>query len=134
MPTSVHDEAAMDKIDERYDISTQVLYAPLQTMDVTGLAAAQTPWWNRTLGEVNDAVVRLAVMEGDFHWHQHDEEDEFFYVLEGALTIEVEGCAPFELKPGQGVTVPKATRHCPHAHGRTVVLMVEKGTVVPTGD
>ena len=79
-------------------------------------------------------MVRLAVMEGDFHWHQHDEEDEFFYVLEGALTIEVEGCAPFELGPGQGVTVPKATQHCPHAHGRTVVLMVEKASVVPTGD
>jgi mannose-6-phosphate isomerase-like protein (cupin superfamily) len=111
-----------------------VLFAPLEKMDVGAVAAAQTPWWNRTLGEVNEAVVRLGVMEGDFHWHQHDEEDEFFFVLEGALTIEVQGRAPFELKPGQGVTIPRATPHCPHAHGRTVVLMVEKASVVPTGD
>ena len=124
----------MDKIEDRYNISKDVLFAPLQTMDVGAVAAAQEPWWNRTLSEVNDAVVRLAVMEGDFHWHQHDEEDEFFYVLEGALTIEVAGRAPFELAPGQGVTIPRATQHCPHAHGRTVVLMVEKATVVPTGD
>ena len=124
----------MDKIDDRYDISKDVLYAPLERMDVKRVADAQVPWWNRTLGEVNEAVVRLAVMEGDFHWHQHDEEDEFFFVMEGALTIEVEGRAAFELAPGQGVTVPQATQHCPHAHGRTVVLMVEKGTVVPTGD
>ena len=124
----------MTQVDDRYDIAKDVLFAPLQKMDVKAVADAQVPWWNRTLGEVNDAVVRLAVMEGDFHWHQHDEEDEFFYVLEGALTIEVAGREPFELKPGQGVTVPRATQHCPHAHGRTVVLMVEKGTVVPTGD
>ena len=124
----------MDKVLDRYDISKDVLFAPQEKIDVTAVAAAQTPWWNRTLTEVNDAVVRLGVLEGDFHWHQHDEEDEFFLVLEGALTIEVEGHAPFELKPGQGVTVPRATQHCPHAHGRTVVLMVEKGSVVPTGD
>lgn len=124
----------MDKVSGRYDIAKDVLFGPQQTIDVTAVAAAQTPWWNRTLTEVNDAVVRLAVMEGDFHWHQHDEEDEFFYVVEGALTIEVAGSAPFALQPGQGVTIPRGVQHCPHAHGRTVVLMVEKATVVPTGD
>jgi mannose-6-phosphate isomerase-like protein (cupin superfamily) len=82
---------------------------------------------------VNDAVVRLAVMEGDFHWHKHDDEDEFFFVLEGALTIELED-GEIHLAPGQGVTVPRGKLHFPHAHGRTVVLMVEKATVVPTGD
>lgn len=123
----------MDKPTDRYDISKDVLFAPRETIDVAATAAAQTPWWNRTLTEVNDAVVRLAVMEGDFHWHQHDQEDEFFYVLEGALTIEVEGQAPVRLSPGQGVTIPRATQHFPRAHGRTVVLMVEKGTVIPTG-
>src|SRR5580704_3150099 len=124
----------MSESPDRYDISKDILFDTLQKMDLGAVARAQTPWWNRTLTEVNDAVVRLAVMEGDFHWHQHDEEDEFFYVVEGALTIEVEGRAPVELKPGQGVTIPRATQHCPHAHGRTVVLMVEKGSVVPTGD
>lgn len=123
----------MDKAQDRYDISKDVLFAAQEKIDVAAVAAAQTPWWNRTLSEVNDAVVRLAVMEGDFHWHQHDAEDEFFYVVEGALTIEVEGRPPVELAPGQGVTIPRGVQHFPRAHGRTVVLMVEKGTVVPTG-
>jgi mannose-6-phosphate isomerase-like protein (cupin superfamily) len=79
-------------------------------------------------------VVRLAVMEGDFHWHKHDAEDEFFYVVEGALVIEVENRSSVELRPGQGVTIPAGVMHFPRAQGRTVVLMVEKGTVTPTGD
>jgi mannose-6-phosphate isomerase-like protein (cupin superfamily) len=123
----------MDKADDRYDISKDVLFAQRERIDVTAVAAAQTPWWNRTLTEVNDSVVRLAVMEGDFHWHQHEAEDEFFYVVEGALTIELED-GKVELAPGQGVTIPRGKMHFPRAHGRTVVLMVEQGTVIPTGD
>jgi mannose-6-phosphate isomerase-like protein (cupin superfamily) len=118
---------------DRYDISKDVLFGALEHIDIAKVAAANQPWWNRTLSEVNDSIVRLAVMEGDFHWHKHDEEDEFFYVLEGALTIELEG-GNVHLDPGQGVTVPRGVMHFPHAHGRTVVLMVEKGTVTPTGD
>lgn len=119
---------------DRYDISKDVLFGRGERIDVNAVASAQTPWWNRTLSEVNDSVVRLAVMEGDFHWHKHEAEDEFFYVVEGALRIEVEGRAPVELRPGQGVTIPAGVMHFPRAQGRTVVLMVEKGTVIPTGD
>src|SRR5215472_13990880 len=89
--------------DDRYDISKDVLFGQGERIDLAAVAAAQTPWWNRTLTEVNDAVVRLAVMEGDFHWHKHDDEDEFFYVLDGALTIELED-GEVHLQPGQGVT------------------------------
>jgi len=124
----------MDKLADRYDISKDILFDPLQRMDVGEVAGAQTPWWNRTLTQVNDAVVRLAVMEGDFHWHQHEAEDEFFYVIEGELTIEVEGQAPVRLAPGQGVTIPMGKPHFPRAKGRTVVLMVEKSSVNPRGD
>jgi mannose-6-phosphate isomerase-like protein (cupin superfamily) len=123
----------MNKPDPRYDIETQVLYPGLTHMDVGALADAQTPWWNRTLSEVNDAVVRLAVMEGDFHWHKHDAEDEFFFVLDGQLDLELEDRI-VTLMPKQGFTVPRGVMHCPHARGRTVVLMVEKAGVVPTGD
>jgi mannose-6-phosphate isomerase-like protein (cupin superfamily) len=123
----------MDKVDDRYDISKEVLFAPQQKIDVTALAAAQTPWWNRTLTEVNDSVVRLGVLEGDFHWHQHEEEDEFFFVLEGVLVIETEQ-GSVRLEPGQGVTIPRGKMHFPKAQGRVVVLMVEKDSVVPTGD
>ena len=123
----------MDAAADRYDIETDILYPQATHIDVAGLAAAQTPWWNRTLSTVNDAVVRLAVMEGDFHWHKHDAEDEFFFVLEGLLDIELED-RMVRLEPMQGFTVPMGVMHLPHARGRTVVLMVEKGTVVPRGD
>jgi mannose-6-phosphate isomerase-like protein (cupin superfamily) len=124
----------MSESAERYDISKEILFGALERMDVGAVANAQTPWWNRTLTQVNDSVVRLAVMEGDFHWHKHDDEDEFFYVLEGALTIDVEGAHSVRLEPGQGVTVPRGRMHFPHAHGRTVVVMVEQASVTPTGD
>ena len=123
----------MDKIEDRYDIETDVLFAQGQHMDVAALAAGIQPWANRTLTQVNDAVVRLGVLEGDFHWHKHDEEDEFFYVVEGRLDIELED-RTVSLAPGQGVTVPKGVMHFPHARGRTVVLMVEKGSVDARGD
>ena len=127
------DKIEEDKIEGRYDIETDVLFAQGQPMDVAALAAATQPWSNRTLTAVNDAVVRLGVLEGDFHWHKHDEEDEFFYVVEGRLDIELED-RTVSLAPGQGVTVPKGVMHFPHARGRVVVLMVEKAGVVPTGD
>ncbi len=123
----------MDKLDDRYDIGTDVLFEPGEPIDVAAVAAAVQPWWNRTLTAVNDAVVRLGVLEGDFHWHKHEGEDEFFYVLEGHLEIEFED-RTISLAPGQGVTIPRGVMHFPHAHGRTVVLMVEKAGVVPTGD
>jgi hypothetical protein len=91
----------MDKIENRYDISKEVLFKGGVAFDVGAVAAAQTPWWNRTLCAVNDSVVRLAVIEGEFHWHKHDEEDEFFYVVEGELGIDVEGGESVELSPGQ---------------------------------
>jgi mannose-6-phosphate isomerase-like protein (cupin superfamily) len=124
----------MDKPESRYDIVTgETMFAPGQQFDITAVAAAQQPWWNRTLTEVNEAVVRLGVLDGDFHWHKHDGEDEFFLVLEGRLDIELED-RMVELSPGQAVTIPAGVMHLPHARGRVVVLMVEKAGVVPTGD
>jgi mannose-6-phosphate isomerase-like protein (cupin superfamily) len=120
--------------DGRYDIDTdEVMFGLGRHVDVAAVAAAQSPWWNRTLTRVNDAVVRLGVLDGDFHWHKHDAEDEFFYVVEGRLDIELED-RMVGLDPGQAFTVPAGVLHFPHARGRTVVLMVERAGVVPTGD
>ena len=91
-------------------------------------------WVNQTLTTVNDSVVRLGVVEGEFHWNKHDREDEFFLVLEGELEIEVEDREPFVLGPQQGVTIPRGVMHRPVARKRTVILMVEPATVQPTGD
>jgi mannose-6-phosphate isomerase-like protein (cupin superfamily) len=124
----------MDKIDDRYDITKEVLFSPLEAFDVREVAAAQTPWWNRTLCAVNDAVVRLGVIEGDFHWHKHDDGDEFFYVVEGRLFVDIGGGPSADLAPGQAFTVPRGVVHRTRTEGRTAILMIENASVAPTGD
>ena len=121
-------------MNQPYDIDVDTILHPVGTdFDITAIGAAQTPWWNRTLCAVNDAWVRLGVLDGDFHWHKHDDTDEFFLVMEGQLDIELED-RMVTLHPGQAFTVPKGVLHFPHARGRTVVLMIEQAGVQPTGD
>jgi mannose-6-phosphate isomerase-like protein (cupin superfamily) len=118
-----------------YKIDLEDKFGSLHLIDVGAEAAAvEDEWVNRTLTTVNDSVVRLGVVEGEFHWHKHETEDEFFLVLEGELEIEVEGREPFVLGPAQGVTIPRGVMHRPRAAGRTVILMVEPASVRPTGD
>ena len=100
-------------------------------VDIAAEAARHEPYFNQTLTSVNDAVVRLGVIEGDFHWHEHDEEDEFFLVLEGELVIEIEGSDTVRLRPHQGYTLPKGVRHKTSARGRTVIVIVEPATSEP---
>ena len=90
-------------------------------------------WFNCTLSEVNDSLVRMGIFEGEFHWHHHDKEDEFFLCVSGKLILDVED-RTYELLPGQGFTVPKGVEHRTRADERTVVLMVEGNTVRPKGD
>jgi len=118
---------------ESYDINLDVKYEPLVLIDFAAEAAAHAPWHNQTLTRVNDSVVRLGVIEGEFHWHKHDAEDEFFLVLEGELVIELEG-ETVALRPNQGYTVPKGVLHKTSAPTRTVIVMVEPAGVIPTGD
>jgi mannose-6-phosphate isomerase-like protein (cupin superfamily) len=109
-------------------------YAALELVDVPALIAACTDrWYNQTLCRVNDSVVRLGVVQGEYHWHKHDDEDEFFYVVEGRFLIDLEG-RTVELGPRQGFVVPKGVVHRTRAPERTVILMVEGAGVVPTGD
>ncbi len=119
---------------EPYSIRLDARYAPLELIDVQALVdACTTPWYNQTLCQVNDCVVRLGVVEGEFHWHKHDNEDEFFYVVEGRFVIELEG-RTVELEPRQGFMIPKGIMHRTRAPERTVILMVEGAGVAPTGD
>jgi mannose-6-phosphate isomerase-like protein (cupin superfamily) len=117
-----------------YETRLDILHGPLERIDVGALAAACThTWYNQTLCQVNDSVVRMGVVEGEYHWHQHDAADEFFYVVEGRLLIDLEG-RTVSLDPGQGFVVPKAVPHRTRAPHRTVILMVENAGIVPTGD
>ena len=117
-----------------YSINTDVRFAPLELIDVKALAGAcQQQWFNQTLCRVNDSVVRIGVLHGEFHWHKHDQEDEFFYVVDGRFLIDLSD-RTVELLPGQGFLVPRGVMHCTRAPERTVVLMIEAATVTPTGD
>jgi mannose-6-phosphate isomerase-like protein (cupin superfamily) len=119
---------------QRYNIDLAVLHGHQELIDVPSIVeAGGDPWWNKTLTRVNDSVVRLAVVEGDFHWHKHDEDDEFFFVLDGRLMIDLEG-ETIELGPQQGVTISKGVMHRPRAPHRTVMIMVETHAIVPTGN
>jgi len=118
----------------KYDISMEPQFGPLEVVEAGRLAdGCPVKWWNRTLCRVNDALVRIGVFEGEFHWHSHDREDEYFQVMEGRLLVDLEG-RTVELGPRQGVVVPRGVLHRTRAKERTVVLMVEAATIVPTGD
>ena len=121
--------------DRNYSINLDVKFNPLELIDVDAVASAVTdPWFNQTLTRVNDAVVRLGVFQkGEFHWHSHETEDEFFFVLSGTFIIELEG-RRVTLEPRQGFTVPRGVRHKTSVTEPTVILMVEAATVRPTGD
>ena len=117
-----------------YATYLDIRYPPLALVDVPDLVASCTDrWYNQTLCQVNDSVVRLGVMEGEYHWHKHDNDDEFFFVLEGRFLIDLEGRS-VELHPRQGIVVPKGVLHRTRAPGRAVILMVENAGIVPTGD
>jgi len=117
-----------------YATHLDIKFGPLERIDVQALVDACTDrWYNQTLCRVNDSVVRLGVVQGEYHWHKHDKDDEFFYVVEGRFLIDLEG-RTIELHPRQGFVVPKGVVHRTRAPERAVILMVENAGVVPTGD
>ncbi len=119
---------------EQYNINLDVKFGDLQLIDIGKMVEECTEqWFNQTLCRVNDCVVRLGVLHGEFHWHKHDEEDEFFFVLEGRLLIDLQG-ETVTLGPNQGYTVPKTVVHRTRAPERTAVLMIERASIKPTGD
>jgi mannose-6-phosphate isomerase-like protein (cupin superfamily) len=90
-------------------------------------------WYNQTLCRVNDSVVRLGVMQGEYHWHKHDADDEFFFVLEGHFIIDLADRS-VDLQRQQGIVVPKGVLHRTRAPERAVILMVETAAITPIGD
>ena len=117
-----------------YETRMNIYYQPLEIVEEKKLAdSCEFKWYNQTLCQVNESVVRLGVFDGEYHWHQHDQDDEFFYVVEGQLLIDLEG-KTVALSPRQGFVVPKSVVHRTRATQRTVVLMVENKGIIPTGN
>lgn len=117
-----------------YVTNLNVEFDHFQVMDIIKMVdGCQDKWFNQTLTKVNDSVVRLGIVEGEYHWHKHDDDDEFFFVLQGQLLIDLED-STIELNPNQGVTISKGIMHRPRAPKKTVMLMVETSIIKPTGD
>ena len=134
--TAKIDSMAAPKSPEDFPYKTylNVLHGPLELIDVQKLVDNCTDkWWNQTLCKANDAVVRLGIVEGEYHWHEHKELDEFFYVVEGRFLIDLKD-RTVDLRPKQGFVVPRGVQHRPRAPKRTVILMVERADIIPTGD
>ena len=119
---------------ERYDTRLDNKYGYSTVIDIPAEVREHEPWFNQTLTQVNDAVVRLGILEGEYHWHKHDTEDECFVVLEGEMLLDVEGKGTVTLSKHLGYTVPKGVVHRTRAPKKAIVLMVEKASITPTGD
>ena len=117
-----------------YVTKLDIKFDHLERIDIPEMVTkCRDKWFNQTLTKVNDSVVRLGIVQGEYHWHKHDNDDEFFFVLKGRLLVDLED-KTIELNPEQGITIPKGIRHRTRAPRKTVMLMVESKTVQPTGD
>jgi len=117
-----------------YTTNLDIKFDHLEKIDIPEMVRqCSDKWFNQTLTLVNDSVVRIGIVEGEYHWHKHDNDDEFFFVLEGQLLIDLEEHT-IELNPNQGVTITKGVMHRPRAPKKTVMLMVETSAIEPTGD
>ena len=117
-----------------YATFLDVAFPQLAVVDVPKLVREVShPWYNQTLCKVNDSVVRLGVMQGEYHWHKHDRDDEFFFVLDGHFIIDLEDRS-VDLQVREGFVVPRGVVHRTRAPDRAVILMVETAAIVPTGD
>ena len=121
---------------DKYSYTTKlnIKFNHLELIDIPQIVKeTKDKWFNQTLTQVNDSVVRVGIVEGEYHWHKHENDDEFFFVLEGKLFVDLED-RTIELKPGQGITVTKNLVHRTRAPEKTVMLMVENKGIIPTGD
>jgi hypothetical protein len=117
-----------------YATHLDIRYPALALVDVPELiASCKDRWYNQTLCQVNGSVVRLGVVQGEYHWHKHDNDDEFFFEIDGRFMIDLEG-RTVELEAQQGFVVPKGVVHRTRAPERAVILMVENAGILPTGD
>ena len=98
----------------------------LEKLNLLKLVENQETYTNFIVSEMNDHVLRIAVMNGEFHWHKHDDCDEMFYVLEGELFIDLEENETVSLKVGDMFTVPAGVMHRTRSNQRTVNLCFEK--------
>ncbi len=90
-------------------------------------------WSPKIVGDLNDSYVKVAKFKGEFTWHKHDSEDEFFYVVNGSVTIQLRD-KDVVLNPGEFLIVPKGIEHCPKADEEAHIMLLEPKSTLNTGD
>jgi mannose-6-phosphate isomerase-like protein (cupin superfamily) len=96
--------------------------------------ALTATWSPVDIAIVNDQVMRLALIEGEYHWHRHANEDELFYVLEGEIVIQVRNEPDIPLHAGEMAVIPKGVEHRPTSAGPSYILMFEPRALKSSGD
>jgi mannose-6-phosphate isomerase-like protein (cupin superfamily) len=91
-------------------------------------------WAPVEVARINDQVVRMALLEGEYHWHKHKNEDELFYVIKGKIIIQLKDEPNITLSEGQMAVVPKGVEHCPKSLEPSYVLMFEPFVLKSKGD
>jgi mannose-6-phosphate isomerase-like protein (cupin superfamily) len=97
------------------------------------LASFTGHWQPRTVGQFNGHDLMVVKVQGEFHWHKHDDTDDFFLVLEGELTIRLRD-GDVHVGPGEVFVVPKGMEHCPVAERETHILLIEPTGTPNSGD
>ena len=91
------------------------------------------PWSPKNIETVNNAVIRIAQFDGQYHWHKHDHQDEIFIVFKGTITIQTKDGDIF-LNENEGVKIPQGLEHCPSSNEPSIVLMFEPVQLISEGD
>jgi len=92
------------------------------------------PWSPIEITKVNEVFVRLALLQGEYHWHKHTNEDEMFLVIKGEFTMHLKDREDVLLKEGDLITIPKGVEHKPNAKKEAYVLLVERQDITTKGD
>ena len=90
-------------------------------------------WSPKIVGELNDSYVKLAKLKGEFVWHQHATEDEFFLVVKGRLLIRLRD-RDLWLDEGEFVVIPRGVEYLPLAKDEVHVLLLEPKATLNTGN
>lgn len=92
------------------------------------------PWSPIEVARVNDQVVRMSLVTGEYHWHKHTNEDELFYVYKGKIIIQLRDQEDIPLQEGEMAVIPKGVEHCPKSMEPSYVLVFEPQVLKSRGD
>ena len=106
----------------------------MKKVNIEKKLALFSDYWNpRIAGELNGQHGKLVKFQGEFVWHQHEQEDELFYVLKGEFDMQFRD-KTVRLREGEFIIVPRGVEHRPVAEREVAVMLFEPASTLNTGD